>query len=525
MYILNNLHLPLDTDFSDVSQVVAAALKCKKSHISWAGLHRKSVDARKKDKVHFCCSVVFECSPAVAALAKKAGASEYTRAPYHWQKAAKKPQHRPVVVGFGPAGMFAALYLAKAGLCPIVLERGRQVEQRTADVEAFWQGGALQPHSNVQFGEGGAGTFSDGKLNSGIKDPRCRTVLEAFVECGAPEAILYDAKPHIGTDILRQVVRNLRQRVLALGGEIRFETTLCDVTVKDGALQAVTVEHNGQKEQLPCHNLILAIGHSARDTFAMLHQAGVPMQAKPFAVGARIEHPQSWLNTAQYGAFAGHPALGAADYKVATHLPSGRGVYSFCMCPGGVVVNAASYNGGLVTNGMSYAARNGQNANSALLVGVEPSDFGADDPLAGVAFQEKIERAAFAAGNGLPVCQNAGDFLQGRPSAKIVGVQPTVLPGFTAGSIDAVLPTFVCDALRQGITQFGRQIKGFDAADAVLTAPESRSSSPVRILRGEGYSSQIAGLYPAGEGAGYAGGILSSAVDGLRCAEALVEQI
>ncbi len=523
MILLRDLYLPLDTDFSRPAALAARALCCDPAEIADARLWRKSVDARRRDRVRFCCTLLLTLSPdAEERLCQtRRDVAPYVSQPYVWPTAAAAT--RPVVVGFGPAGMFAALALARAGLHPLVLERGRPVEERVRDVERFFSAGALDAESNVQFGEGGAGTFSDGKLHSGIRDPRCRVVLETFARFGAGERVLYEANPHIGTDILRGVVRSIREEVVRLGGEIRFSHRLQDIFVRQGRLVGVEIATPAGSETLDCDRLLLAIGHSARDTVRRLLLRGVEFCAKPFSLGVRIEHLQADIDRARYGAFAGHPALGAADYRLALHLPDGRGVYTFCMCPGGVVVNGASEPGGFVTNGMSYAARDGANANSALLVGVSPEDFPSDDPLSGMEWQRQIERAAFAAtaGQGIPA-QRVADFLQGRASTAFGRVRPTVRPAAVPAALDAVLPALVTASLRAALPLLDRRLPGFCAPDAVLSAPETRSSAPFRIPRDERYTAAgCFGLFPAGEGAGYAGGILSAAVDGLRCAEAL----
>ena len=519
MIIVNNINAPLDTDFEALAKIAARALKIPENDIISALLYRKSVDARRKSDVHFCISLVVECKNESKVLKKNKNAALFAEKEYIWQKA--QSDIRPVVVGFGPAGMFAALTLARAGLRPIVLERGRDVDSRTRDVQSFFDGGTLNPESNVQFGEGGAGTFSDGKLNTGIKDVRCRTVLLEFVRFGAPQDILIDAKPHIGTDILKNVVKNLREEIKALGGEIRFESRLQDIEIKDNTLCSITV--NGEK--IPCNALLLCIGHSARDTFLMLKDSGVSMERKPFAMGVRIEHLQSDINRALYGDFAEHPALGAADYKLVVRPQNGRGVYTFCMCPGGEVVNASSEQAGIAVNGMSEIARAGKNANSALLVGVEPSDLSGDDVLEGCYLQREIEQNAYKIGGGAVPVTTVGHFLRGE-EPRISRVKPTVRPSYAFCELEDIYPNFITESLKQGIALMNDKISGFSDSSAVITAPETRSSSPVRILRGEsGESQNIRGIYPCGEGAGYAGGIMSAAVDGIKSAEKLIENI
>ena len=540
---ISQLRQKLDDYQLPLPQLAACALRVKPGDILSAKLIRKSVDARDKGDVHFTLTLDVETArpvrlPKNAVEIKTVEASEdgdgggttsfVPRAagclPPKGRGFAEATATLPLVVGMGPAGLFAALALARAGMKPVVVERGKPVDRREKDVAAFWNGGPFNPDSNVQFGEGGAGTFSDGKLNSGIKDPRCRRVLEEMHRAGAPASILWQAKPHVGTDHLKEMVKRLRAEIIALGGDVRFETRLIGLEIENGRVTGAVLQGKEGTSTLKTDAVILAVGHSARDTFEMLAKIGAAMSRKPFAIGARIEHRQDWINRAQYGPAAGHPALGAADYKLAVHLPGGRSAYTFCMCPGGQVVAAASEAGGVVVNGMSLYARDGENANSALLVNVLPEDFGGEDPLAGVRFQQKWERAAFRAGGGdyRAPAQKVGDFLACRDSDGPGKVTPSYRPGVKWGSLDDCLPEFVTSAMREALPLLDRKLKGFAHPDAVLTGVETRSSSPVRIERDKGCVSNIVGLYPCGEGAGYAGGIMSAAVDGIRCAEAVM---
>lgn len=490
-------------------------LKCNKIHS--VKIVKKSIDARDKNDVYYNISVEVSVDNEKKYLKLK-NVSQAKKFEYNTINNSNLKK-QPIIIGFGPAGMFAGLMLARAGAKPIIFERGYAVEDRKRAIDKFWSTGLLDTKSNVQFGEGGAGTFSDGKLTTGIKDVRCQFVLRELVKFGAPSEIMYDAKPHIGTDKLINVVKNIRKEIISLGGEIYFDSKVDVINIENGILNSVEVNN----KKYSADNVILAIGHSARDTFEELYKKGVDIIQKPFSIGVRIEHSQDMINKAQYGEFAKY--LPVADYKLVAHLPNGRSAYTFCMCPGGVVVAAASEENRVVTNGMSYYKRDKENANAALLIGVNTTDFDSNYPLAGMELQRKIESKAFEVGGGkyIAPAQKVRDFINNVPSEKAGNIIPSYKPSVKFTDIRKVFPNFINESIELALIEFDKKIKGFACDDAVLTAVESRSSSPVRIIRGDDYmSTNVKGLYPCGEGCGYAGGIMSAAVDGVRCAEALL---
>jgi uncharacterized FAD-dependent dehydrogenase len=526
---LTELSLPLDCDADALRSAIVRRLKIRPVDLLDFTVFKRSYDARKKNSsITFVYIIDLVARDEAAILERLAGDPTVRRAPdtnYHpVARAPRNLSERPVIVGFGPCGLFAALLLAQMGFKPIVLERGREVRRRTADTWALWRRKTLTPESNVQFGEGGAGLFSDGKLYSQIKDPRFygRKVMHEFVRAGAPPEIMYVSKPHIGTFRLTGVVAKMREEIIALGGEVRFESRAEDLLLDDGRLEGVVLASG---ETIRSRHVVLAPGHSARDTFRMLHRRGVFMEAKPFSLGFRIEHPQSLIDRARLGKYAGHPQLGAADYKLVHHARNGRAVYSFCMCPGGTVVAATSEPLRVVTNGMSQYSRKERNANAGIVVGISPAQDFPGGALAGMELQEALESHAFELGGG-DYCapgQLVGDFVRHVPSTSLGEVEPSYKPGVRLGSLAASLPDYAIEAIREALPAFGRQIRGFDREDAVLTGVETRTSSPVRIVRDHETLQclNVRGLYPAGEGAGYAGGILSAGVDGIRVAEAV----
>ena len=530
MLRLTEIKLPLDHAEGELETALLARLQIRPEELIRYAIARRGFDARKPAHILLAYTVDVEVANETALRERLRGDRRVSVTPDTGYKyVARAPAQlarRPVVIGFGPCGLFAGLVLAEMGFRPIILERGKPVRERTKDTWGLWRGSALDPESNVQFGEGGAGTFSDGKLHSQINDPRHlgRKVLEEFVKAGAPPEILYVSKPHIGTFRLVSMVEHMRATIESLGGEIRFQSRVVDIDIEQAQVRGVRLAGGGY---IAADHVVLAVGHSARDTFEMLHERGVYVEAKPFSIGFRVEHPQSLIDRARFGRNAGHPLLGAADYKLVHHCKSGRSVYSFCMCPGGTVVAAASEPGRVVTNGMSQYSRNERNANAGIVVGITPKDF-PGGPLAGMALQRHWEERAFAAGgsNYHAPAQLVGDFLSGRPSTQLGAVLPSYTPGVHLTDLSACLPDYAIDAIREALPAFDRQIKGFAMHDAVLTGVETRTSSPIRIKRNAEYQSlNTRGLYPAGEGAGYAGGILSAGVDGLEVAEAVALSI
>jgi hypothetical protein len=537
MLRVTEIKLPLDHSPAALQATLLQRLAIAETDLLHYTIFKRGTDARKKNNILFVYTVDAEVRNEAEVLQRCANNPHISLAPdtcYQFvTRATAHPGARPVVIGMGPAGLFAGLLLAQMGFRPLILERGKAVRERTKDTWALWRQGKLNPESNVQFGEGGAGTFSDGKLYSQIKDPRHlgRKVLTEFVTAGAPEEILYVSHPHIGTFRLVSMVEKMRATIIALGGEIRFQSKVEDIEICDGQLQSVVLADG---ERIATRHLVLAIGHSARDTFEMLHKRGVYIEPKPFSIGFRIEHPQSLIDRARYGANAGNPQLGAADYKLVHHAENGRSVYSFCMCPGGTVVAAASEPGRVVTNGMSQYSRAERNANSGIVVGITPEDFprdpdDPDNPLGGVELQRRLESRAFELGGSdyRAPGQLVGDFLAEKSSSALGQVQPSYTPGVHLTDLSTALPDYAIDAIREALPAFAKQIHGFDRADAVLTGVETRTSSPVRIKRNDDNLQSIntRGLYPAGEGAGYAGGILSAAVDGIKVAEAVALSI
>jgi len=531
MLRLTELKLPLDHPPAALRTAIVRRLGVADGDLVGFTIFKRAYDARKKHALLLVYTVDVEVKNETVLLKKFAADKHVVPTPdmaYHFVGHAPADlAERPIVVGFGPCGIFAALLLAQMGFRPIVLERGKAVRERTQDTWGLWRRKALNPESNVQFGEGGAGTFSDGKLHSQIKDRRHlgRKVLTEFVKAGAPPEILYVSKPHIGTFRLVTMVENIRHEIEQLGGEIRFGQRVADILIEDGRIAGVVLADG---EVLGSRHVVLALGHSARDTFEMLHARGVQLEAKAFSVGFRIEHPQSLIDRARLGPNAGNPLLGAADYKLAYHANNGRTVYSFCMCPGGTVVAATSEEGRVVTNGMSQYSRNERNANAGIVVGITPEDFPGDDPLAGIRLQRELESRAFVLGGGdyQAPGQLVGDFLAGRPSTALGSVEPSYKPGVRLTDLASALPAYAIEAIREALPAFDRQIRGFAMPDAVLTGVETRTSSPVRITRGDDFQSlNMKGLYPAGEGAGYAGGILSAAVDGIQIAEAVARDM